>query len=266
MTQTTQRSAAKANFFDRYRPADGDNIPKYQQIRFAMIEAIRDGFWRDGVKLPTEEELIRMTGFSLGTVQRAVRMLADDGVLARRQGSGTFISHSSSRISEPWHFQFLSEDGETVLPAYPKVVCRERTGQRGPWSPFLKQGRAPILRIDRVINVNDEFTAFSRFFVADAYAGLMEAIEGDKLHGANFRIVLSEACRLPVTRIGHVVSISQATGDQARKLMIARRDPLLRVEISATAGTDVPLYFQELLSPATGRRLSLPSVGRLGPK
>jgi GntR family transcriptional regulator len=266
MTQTTQRRAAKANFFDRYRPADGDSVPKYQQIRFAMIEAIRDGFWRDGVKLPTEEELVGMTGFSLGTVQRAVRMLADDGVLARRQGSGTFISHSSSRISEPWHFQFLSEDGETVLPAYPKVVCRERTGQRGPWSRFLKQGRAPILRIDRVINVNDEFTAFSRFFVAGASADLMEAIAADKLHGANFRIVLSEACRLPVTRIGHVVSITQATGDQARKLMITRRDPLLRVEINATAGTDVPLYFQELLSPATGRRLSLPSVGRLGPK
>jgi DNA-binding GntR family transcriptional regulator len=146
------------------------------------------------------------------------------------------------------------------------VVCRERTGQHGPWSRFLNQGRAPILRIDRVINVNDEFTAFSRFFVAGVYADLMEAISVDQLHGANFRIVLSEACRLPVTRIGHTVSITRANGDQARKLVIARNDPLLRVEINATAGTDVPLYFQELMSPAMDRKLSLPSVGRLGPK
>lgn len=251
-----------ANFFDRYRSADWDGVPKYQQVRFAMIEAVRDGYWHDGVKLPTEEELVDITGFSLGTVQRAMRMLTEDGVLARRQGSGTFISHSSSRITEPWHFQFLAEDGETVLPAYPKVICRERSGQRGPWSRFLGQGGAPILRIDRMINVNDEFTAFSRFFVAGTYADLMEAIPLDRLHGANFRVVLSEACRLPVTRIGHSVSIAIANADQARKLLISRRDSLLRVEISATAGTDVPLYFQELLSPATERRLSLPSVGR----
>jgi hypothetical protein len=109
---------------------------------------------------------------------------------------------SGSRIAEPWHFQFLSEDGGAVLPAYPKVVCRERTGQRGPWSRFLNQGHAPILRIDRLINVNDEFTAFSRFFTAGTYADLMEAKSLDQLHAANFRIVLSEACRLPVTRIG----------------------------------------------------------------
>jgi GntR family transcriptional regulator len=262
----TQTRMADGNFFDQYRSKDRANVPKYQQVRFAMIEAIRDGFWQDGGRLPTEEELVGITGFSLGTVQRAVRMLAEDGILARRQGSGTFISHSSSRISEPWHFQFLSEDGETVLPAYPKVVCRERTGQRGPWSRFLDQGRAQILRIDRVINVNDEFTAFSRFFVGGTHADLLEAMPIDKLHGANFRIVLSEACRLPVTRIGHTVSVTQATSDQARKLLIAKNDPLLRVEINATAGTDVPLYFQELVAPATNRRLSLPSVGRLSPK
>jgi DNA-binding GntR family transcriptional regulator len=247
-----------------YRPKGTENVPKYQQLRFAMIEAIRDGHWREGVRLPTEEELVGTTGFSLGTVQRAVRMLAEDGVLARRQGSGTFVSHAGSRIAKPWHFQFLGEDGETVLPAYPKVVCRERTGQRGAWSRFLGQDREPILRIDRIINVNDEFTAFSRFFVAQDYADLMEATPLGQLHGANFRIVLSETFRLPVTQIGHTVSITQANNDQARILLIARKEPLLRIEINATAGTGVPLYFQELLSPAMDRKLSLPSVGRLG--
>lgn len=265
MNQKTQIRGVDGDFFQRYRPHESGTVPKYQQLRFALIEAIRAGYWRDGDKLPTEEELVDVTKFSLGTVQRAVRMLAEDGFLVRRQGSGTFISHLESRISEPWHFRFLSEDGETVLPAYPKVMTRERTNQRGPWSRFLGQNRAPIVRIDRSINVNDEFTAFSRFFVASTYAEFMEAVPLNKLHGANFRIVLSEACRLPVTRIDHTVSVIQANSNQALRLMISRKDALLRVEIGATAGTNVPLYFQELLCPATGRRLSLPSVGRLRP-
>lgn len=263
MRKASRQGTAEGNFFEAYRPKDGSRVPKYQQIRFALIEAIRSGHWSEGARVPTEEELVRITGASLGTVQRAVRMLAEDGVLSRRQGSGTFVSHASSRISEPWHFQFIDEDGETVLPAYPKVVARERTSQRGAWSRFLAQGETQNLRIDRVINVNDEFNAFSRFFVAGPHADLMEAVPVEQLHGVNFRIFLSDATRLPVTRISHNVSIIQATAEQARRLGTNRREPLLRVEIAASAGTDVPLYFQELLCPPTERRLSLPSVGRL---
>ena len=262
MAKTDHSKMVQTNFFEAFGPETSAGVPKYQQVRFAVIEAIRNGYWKKGAKIPTEEELIEVTGFSLGTVQRAVRMLAEDGVLSRRQGSGTFVSRASSRISEPWHFQFLAEDGETLLPVYPKIITCERTGQRGPWSRFLHQGSAGILRIDRVINVNDEFTVLSRFFVAGEQAEFMESQPLDQLHGANFRIVLSDAFRLPVTNISHNVSIARASSDQAGTLRIGRADPLLRVEIAATAGTDVPFYFQELFCPPVDRKLSLPGAGR----
>lgn len=251
------------NFFERYRPKEVEGLPKYQQLRFSMIEAVRDGFWRTAARLPTEERLVEITGFSLGTVQRAIRLLAQDGILARRQGSGTFIAHQTSRISQSWHFQFLGEDGKTFLPVYPKVVCRERTNQKGAWTGFLRHDQGELLRLDRLINVNDEFTAFSRFFVAGTFADMMENIPLTKLHGANFRIVLSEAFRLPVTSIGHTVSVVEATSEQSRKLMVPNRSPLLRIEIQATAAAEAPLYFQELICPAFRRKLSLPSVGHL---
>lgn len=259
----TSRLPAKLSFFDQYRPKQLGDLPKYQQLRFAVIEAVRDGFWRNAAKLPTEEELVEITGFSLGTVQRAIRMLAQDGVLARRQGSGTFVAHRPSRIFQPWHFQFLGEDGVSVLPVYPKVVCRERTSQRGPWTSFLNQENEPLLRLDRLINVNDEFTAFSRFFIAGSYADMMENVPLAKLHGANFRVVLSETFRLPVISIGHSVSVIEASSEQSKKLLVPHDYPLLRVEIHAKAATEIPLYFQELICPASNRKLSLPSVGQL---
>lgn len=262
MKDIEQRDGASGNFFELYRPKDASSFPKYQQVRFAMSEAIRSGFWEEGERVPTEEELVGLTGFSLGTVQRAVRMLAEDGILLRRQGSGTFISETTSQISEPWHFQFLDDDGKTVLPAYPKIVARKWTNQQGPWSHFLHRDESKTLRVDRVINVNDEFSAFSRFFIAGSYAELIDAIPVDQLHSANFRIVLSEAFRLPVTRIAHNVSVIKAPRDLAMKFRPPTNEPLLRVEIAATAGEKVPLYFQELLCPLTNRKLSLPSVGK----
>ncbi|MCB1547043.1 MAG: GntR family transcriptional regulator [Hyphomicrobiaceae bacterium] len=246
---------------DHWPPGRAD-LPKYQQIRIALMEAIRSGRWAEGARLPTEEELVALTGCSLGTVQRAVRMLADDGILLRRQGSGTFVASASWRISEPWHFQFFDEDSETLLPAYPKVLAREWTKQRGPWTRFLGAASASLLRIDRAINVNHEFTAFSRFFVAGDQAKLMEALPVDELHGANFRLLLCERCRMPIARIEHAVSLVQATGELARQVRTPRKEALLRVEIRATAVPGEPFYFQELFSPPTTRKLWLPNVGR----
>lgn len=262
MAKALHTTATQTTFFDRYRPENTRELPKYQQLRFAIGEAIRRGFWVDGERLPTEEELVSITGFSLGTVQRAVRMLSEDGLLARRQGSGTFVSHQHSRISEPWHFQFLDEDGDSVLPAYPLVVARERTNQLGPWSRFLQNGQLSLLRIDRLINVNDEFNALSRFFVSGQHANLMESFPIEQLHSANFRIVLTEASRLPVLRIDHNVSLVPAVKSVATQLGIAISELILRVEIMVTAADNNPLYFQELFCPQSGRKLSLSNVGR----
>jgi DNA-binding GntR family transcriptional regulator len=247
------------NFFRTFSSEAGSNLPKYQHLRAAVVAAIRDGHWKEGEKLPTEEQLVEITGYSLGTIQRAVRTLAEDGTLMRKQGSGTFVARTTSRISEPWHFQFLDDDGETLLPAYPKIIARERTDQRGPWSRFLDNGNDSLLRIDRIINVNDEFMFLSRFFVAGELAALMESKPPKQLDGANFRIVLTNACKMPVTNIQHNVSVTSASRKQAALLLVHRDDPLLRVEIAATAGKVTPLYFQELLCPPTNRKLSLSS-------
>lgn len=248
------------NFFQRYNSKGDSSLPKYQQLRAAVMAAMRDGFWKEGERLPTEEQLVDITGYSLGTIQRAVRMLADDGALMRKQGSGTFVARTTSRISEPWHFQFLDDDGETLLPAYPKIIVRERTDQQGPWNRFLEKGHDSLLRIDRLINVNDEFIFLSRFFVTGELADLMESKTTKQLDGANFRIVLTNACKMPVTNVAHNVSVTNANSKQAALLLVQRDDPLLKVEIGATAGKSMPLYFQELLCPPTHRKLLLSSV------
>ena len=142
------------------------------------------------------------------------------------------------------------------------MVC-ERTDQRGPWSRFLDQYPEKLLRVDRIINVNDEFFFLSRFFVGGEFADLMESIPIPKLDGANFRIVLSNFCKMPVTNIAHTVSMTRANNEQAALLKVQGDIPLLRVEIGATAGKDRSLYFLELLCPPTHRKLSRTNVSRL---
>jgi|TARA_Y100000031_G_scaffold64249_1_gene72066 GntR family histidine utilization transcriptional repressor len=53
---------------------------------------IASGEWTEHTRLPSEHELRRQTGFARMTIHRALRELADKGVLLRIQGVGTFVA------------------------------------------------------------------------------------------------------------------------------------------------------------------------------
>ncbi len=68
------------------------STPAYQQIKQHILDNIRSGLWSQGDQVPSENELARSFGVARMTVNRAVRELADDEVLVRVKGTGTFVA------------------------------------------------------------------------------------------------------------------------------------------------------------------------------
>jgi GntR family histidine utilization transcriptional repressor len=66
--------------------------PLYQQIKDLILRKIGSGEWRAGDRIPTEHALVAELDASRMTINRALRELTQEGVLARRQGSGTFVA------------------------------------------------------------------------------------------------------------------------------------------------------------------------------
>src|SRR6478672_861608 len=56
-----------------------------------LRQAITGGTFRPGSQLPTEAELCQMLGVSRTVVREALRVLEEDGLVARRHGVGTFV-------------------------------------------------------------------------------------------------------------------------------------------------------------------------------
>lgn len=56
-----------------------------------LRRSILDGSWVVGARIPTEPALAETYGVSINTVRRAVGALAEEQVLERRQGSGTYV-------------------------------------------------------------------------------------------------------------------------------------------------------------------------------
>lgn len=63
----------------------------FQQVRRDLLKRIQSGEFPLDSQLPTEPELISCYGVSITTVRKAVQQLADEGIVMKRQGMGTFV-------------------------------------------------------------------------------------------------------------------------------------------------------------------------------
>ena len=67
-------------------------IPAYYQIALDLRNRISKQEWEVGQSISPETELAQEYGVSRVTVRQALAELVKDGILERRQGSGTFVS------------------------------------------------------------------------------------------------------------------------------------------------------------------------------
>ena len=244
-----------ANLLARLATASAAGLPKYAQLRETLIAAISAGHWQPGDKLPTESDLARQTPFSLGTVQNALRGLVDKGLITRVQGSGTFVSEPRQPIDAPLHLRFLGREGELhFLPLFPKIISRKRISERGPWSEWLQQQGGDIIRIDRKISVNGEFTLFNRFYFNAHTFPLIAKQPLSALAGANLKQLLGGSLKLAVSDVEQRISMVKFSLEicQAVGVKAATNGMLLE-----SAARETPLYFIESFIPPNRRKLDI---------
>jgi DNA-binding GntR family transcriptional regulator len=237
----------------RGRPIGG--LPKYAQLRQTLVAAIEGGLWKRGAKIPTEQQLSRDMPYSLGTIQRALRALVDDGFLVRIQGQGTFVAQGRKAMDAPWHCRFLDDDGQACLPVYPQVVLRRRIAARGPWSEVLQQRGRDIVRIDRRLRIADEFTVYSRFYLDAHRFGSMLERPLKSLDAANFKSILDREFNLPITHLSQTIAVVTFPAAVCGAIGVAASTVGTLLEVVASAGRTRNVYYQQLFIPPTRRRL-----------
>ena len=245
-----------SEIFAILRRPDRSGRPKYQRLSETFIEAIKQGHWRPGDRLPAEQELTELTPYSLGTIQRAIRNLADQGLVVRQHGLGNFVAEPSRQMEDPWHCRFLAHDG-TLLPIFTKAVERVAVRGPGPWTEHFGQN-ADVMRLDRIISVNDEFRIYSRFYADRQLLKRLWNIPLNRLHGANFKHVIAEECRLPITDITHLVRVTRFDPETCERILVGPKTTGLFMQAIARAGTDVCVYYQEFSIPPNERALKFP--------
>ena len=71
------------------------DVPRWRQLADLIKERIAAGEYQSRQPIPSEHALVKETGLSRSTVQKALKSLRDEGAVYSVQGLGTFVSPSS---------------------------------------------------------------------------------------------------------------------------------------------------------------------------
>lgn len=123
-----------------------DPRPPYQQVANALRAAILTRTFTPGEKLPSGPQLAEHYGVARMTIQQAIRVLRDEGLVVSRQGSGVFVRERTERpVGLRPHLErafeqprvsvdFAGFSGETLHGAMSEPLDKIRAGRLRPTS------------------------------------------------------------------------------------------------------------------------------------
>ena len=250
------RMGESAELRDLMRGA-GNGVPKYLRLRNSLATAISGGRWKAGAKIPTEDRLTEATGLSLGTVQKALKTLADDGLVVRRQGMGTFVASAGSPMNAPfYHCRFLDGDGQ-LLPIFSKFARRHAATGKGEWAKHL--AGPDIVCLERVFSIGNEFSIYTHlYFDANRLPALATA-PAAKLNGVNMKALIAREHHVPLKRFSENLLVAVFPPHVCAAIGMKPKTSGAVLEIVGRDRQGEAVYFQELFIPPTERRLFIAS-------
>ena len=87
-------------------------ISRYGALAAELRQRIVEGHWPPGSALPAEQRLAAERGVALGTLRQALGVLAEEGLVERRHGRGTFVRAALAGAPMLRFFRFGDRAGE----------------------------------------------------------------------------------------------------------------------------------------------------------
>jgi GntR family transcriptional regulator len=231
--------------------------PKYLRFRDAILSLVESRLLRVGQALPSEQDLARAVPLSLGTIQKALGVLATEGVVVRRHGHGSFVAAQPTVLPDPWHFRFVDDDGRTLLPVYVHITSRRIVRQPGPWSRFLGEDPGGHIRITRLVDVNHEFFCFNQFYLPATRFAEMLTAPLSELGGANLKLVISDRYGIVTQQVTQLLRAGRFPDYVCKAIGVRRNTVGAMLELHGLSHRNAPVYYQDVFIPPSGRRLDV---------
>ncbi len=205
-------------------PSIARTLP-YEAVKASLKERIAQGGWQPGVRLPSERELVQTFGCARMTVHRALRELEDEGLIERRQGSGSYVAelHPISNLLEVRDIHDEIAERGHVHSTRVCSVTRDKATAEIAVAMRLRKG-APVFRVQLVHLENGVPIQLEDRHINPALAPDLLAQDFTRITPSH--LLFAHA---PLTEAEQVVEAVLASDEQARLLEVAVGSALLMV-------------------------------------
>lgn len=104
----------------------------YKEVKAEIVRRVRDRTWPPGALLPSEIDLSGELGCARATVNRAMRELADEGLLERRRRAGTRVRTAPQRQAR-LDIPITRDEVEATGAAYRYALVERSVGPAPDW-------------------------------------------------------------------------------------------------------------------------------------
>jgi GntR family transcriptional regulator len=229
---------------------DAAGMPLYRAVKRALLGAVEAGTFEPGAALPSESELARAFGVSIGTLRKAVDELGAEHIVVRRQGRGTFVAtHNEGRFL----FQFFHIERSDGLREHPQVdlVSFERSRADEVAAAALQMPVGdPVIEIGNRLRLQGRAVVHDRIVLrASLFKGLTERRLGDR-SGTIYQMYQS-AFGITVVRAIERAAAGAAPAETSRLLGLAPGVPVMHVHRTALTFGDRPVEYRHSIVDTT---------------
>lgn len=196
--------------------------PQYRQIEQVLRSRIAT--LRPGERLPSDAELCAEFGVSRMTARNAMQRLAEDGLIRREPGRGSFVARPPAHRRTNRLMTFTQEMRRAGRVASSRVLTRViRPSTPAEASRLGIPARQPVVHLRRLRLADDQPIALESAVLLGACAG---AVMTADLARGSLHETLGQS-GFVLSRGTGTIAAASATAEEARLLGIRAGDPLL---------------------------------------
>lgn len=245
-----------------FRRAEKRGFPKHVTLQRGLVDAIADGALAAGAQIPPEQHLTKIVGLSLGTIQKALRDVAQQGLLQRQQGRGTFVAERNVPESDLWHHRFIRDP---EVPAYLPVSVSLRSFApargAGRWTTALGTDDKGYLRLERIMHIDEECKVLNRVYLPASRFGALRAQPLKRGDYTNVRLMLRERFGVSIVSCRQLIRFLAIEGADAKAVGVPRGTRGMMLTATGYDRDGVPVNYQESTIPPVDFILDLSYSG-----
>lgn len=223
-------------------------LPLYERLREALLARIKSGEFAPGAAIPAEAAIAAQYEVALGTARRAVSQLVEEGVLDRRQGSGTFVRAGAFANSMFRFFRLEDLAGGALRPGG-RLLAREIAPAPDAAADALGLPRgAPSIRLSRLRVVGGEpILAEDIVLPLEPFRAFLD-VPAEEV-GPLLYPVYAAHCGLAIARAEEVITIVPCPAPEARLLRCRAGASVVCIERLAFSLDDTPREWRRSYGP-----------------